>query len=224
MNSMRYIALSFFLILVSLNMGLSQSKKKSGYHPAPGSPAYKEAQKDQKEEKEKTSHFGYGVNIGNFSFAGNTFQFGLGPNIAYKLNKDESLAVGFMAKLDYYYAKYPQYDLTFSSFDYGPTIFARYKFFWTTEGVTPFMQGLFVQAEYERAYIGREKTDEFGNVVVSGDHIETVHNGEDYLWVGLGASSGYPFSTFISIHYNVIDKQELSKVPFSYRIGFTYKY
>jgi len=222
MNSMRYFALSLFLILVSLNMGLSQSKKKSGYHPAPGSPAYKEAQEKPKEEK--TSHFGYGVNIGNIFFAGNTFQFGLAPNIAYKLNKSESLAVGFIAKLDYYYAKYDQYGLTFSSFDYGPTIFARYKFFWTTEGVTPFMKGLFVQAEYERAYIGREETDEFGNIVVNGDHIETVHNGEDYLWVGLGASNGYPFSTFVSIHYNVIDKQELSKVPFSYRIGFTYKY
>src|SRR4030095_2501029 len=173
MNSIRYICLSLFFMLVTRTASLGQSKKKSGYHPAPGSPAYEsQKEKESGKDKEKTSHFGYGVNIGNIFFAGNTFQFGLGPNIAYKLNKSESLAVGFIAKLDYYYAKYDQYGLTFSSFDYGPTIFARYKFFWTTEGVTPLIKGFFVKKKYERAYIGREETDEFGNIVVNGDHIE----------------------------------------------------
>ena len=92
------------------------------------------------------------------------------------------------------------------------------------DGATPFLKGIFLQAEYERAFIAREKTDEFGKIIVNGNRIETVRKGEDYMYLGLGASSGYPFSTFVSLHYNVIDKPELTRIPFNYRIGFTYNY
>jgi hypothetical protein len=177
----------------------------------------------KKADKGKTPlPLGWGVNIGNIRFYNSTFQFGLAPNIAYKVS--ESLAAGFMMKLDYYYFKDRSVDLKFSSFDLGPTGFVRWKPLWTSSGATPFLQGIFLQAEYERAYIAREKRDEFGNIILKGNRIEAERTGEDYLYVGIGASSGYPFSTFVSIHYNVIDKIELSRIPFNYRIGFTYNY
>jgi hypothetical protein len=60
---------------------------------------------DEKEPEESTTttvkkkeepRFGYGVNLGALQFAGNTFQFGLSPNIAYKLS--ECLGSGFYVK------------------------------------------------------------------------------------------------------------------------------
>jgi hypothetical protein len=195
----------FLLVLGGLNNANSQTPKnqKKGKEPSP---------------------IGWGVNIGNIRFYNNAFEFGLAPNIAYRLG--ETLSVGFMMKLDYYYQRYPAYDLKFSAFDFGPTVFTRWKPLFKMDGATPFMQGLFLQAEYERAFIAREAVDEFGNLILNdkGTRIETVRNGEDYLYVGLGAASGYPFSTFVSIHYNVLDNSELSRIPFNYRIGLTWNY
>ena len=182
-----------------------------------------DAQSRKKDDKDKEpSRIGFGANLGNIAFSTNTFQFGLSPNIAYKLA--EPLAVGLMVKLDYYYIKYPQYALKFSSFDIGPTAFMRWKPLFNMDSATPFLQGLFLQAEYERAYISRPATDEFGNIIINGNRIVAERNPEDYLYIGLGAASGYPFSTFVSIHYNIIDDFDHSRLPFNYRIGFTYNY
>jgi hypothetical protein len=203
MKSISQFSLSLLVVLATLVSAQAQASK----HP---------------QKKKKESPIGYGINLGNIQFYNSTFQFGLGPNIAYKLG--ESTAVGFMMKLDYYYIKYRDLGLKFSSFDLGPTVFTRWKPLWTMDGATPFLQGIFLQAEYERAFIARAKTDEFGNIILKGDRIEAERHGEDYLYLGIGASSGYPFSTFFSIHYNVIDKPELTRIPFNYRIGFTYNY
>ncbi len=170
----------------------------------------------QDKKKDHPSRIGWGVNVGNIQFYTHSFNFGLAPNVAYRLT--ESLAAGFMLKLDYYYEKFPEYDnQKFSAFDVGPTAFMRWKPLWTMDGVTPFLQGLFIQAEYERASIARPYLDNNFKVV-------SVRNPEDYLYLGLGASSGYPFSSFFSIHFNVLDKPESSRIPFSYRLGFTYNY
>jgi hypothetical protein len=159
---------------------------------------------------------GWGINIGNIRFFNNAFQFGLAPNIAWKLG--ESTAVGFMMKLDYYYERFPEYrNQKFSAFDLGPTVFVRWKPLWTADNMTPFLQGLFLQAEYERASIARPYLDQNLDIF-------TVREGENYLYLGLGAASGYPFSSFFSIHYNVLDDAESERIPFSYRLGFTYNY
>jgi hypothetical protein len=47
---------------------------------------------------------------------------------------------------------------------------------------------------------------------------------ENFVYVGIGATTGYPFSTFVSLHYNVLDDIYSSSLPFAYRIGFTYNY
>lgn len=168
------------------------------------------------------SRFGFGANLGNIRFYNRTFEFGIAPNAAYKIS--ESLAVGFMVKLDYYYAKYDQLSLKFSAFDIGPTVFTRYKPLWNWDSATPFLRGLFLQAEYERAFIARESYDDNGNLEVKGNRIVAERIGDDYLYFGIGASSGYPFSTFVSLHYNVLDDFESVRLPFTYRLGFTYNY
>jgi hypothetical protein len=177
--------------------------------------------RSDKEDKEP-SRIGYGINIGNIRFYNRTFEFGLAPNVAYRVS--ESFAVGFMLKADYYYAKYPAFDARFSAFDFGPTVFARVKPLWSWDGATQFLQGLFLQAEYERAFIKREELDQSGFPVIEDGKIQKVTVQQDYLYLGIGASSGYPFSTFFSLHYNILDDAQSLRFPFSYRIGFTYNY
>ncbi len=196
------------------------SSSKSSSSKSSGSKSSSEAQVPEK-KAEEVNKLGYGVNLGNLYFGNNEFQFGLAPNIAYKL--EDQLAVGFMLKADYYYYKDNYYQLKFSSFDLGPTIFTRWKPLMKTTGATPFLQGLFLQAEYEHASISRPY-DEFGNINVSGNKIIGNRHWEDYIYIGLGAASGYPFSSFFSIHYNVLDDFNHSRPPFSYRIGFTWNY
>jgi hypothetical protein len=184
-------------------------------------PAEAQSSKSGKDDKEP-SRLGYGVNIGNIRFYNRTFEFGLAPNIAYRAT--ESLAFGFMVKADYYYAKYPSADAKFSAFDFGPTVFTRLKPLWSWEGATPFLQGLFLQAEYEKAFLKREAIDDQGFLIIEDGKIQKTTTEQDYLYLGIGASTGYPFSTFFSIHYNILDDIDYLRFPFAYRFGFTYNY
>ena len=175
--------------------------------------------------EDEPSRIGWGINIGSIGFANSNFQLGLTPNIAYRLT--ESLAAGMMLKLDYYHQKYTQPDVSFSALNYGPTAFIRWKPLWTMEGATPFMKGICIQTEYEKAFFSREAIDEFGNLLLNDDGTKILKDyySEDYLYVGAVLSSGYPFSTFISFHYNVLDSgQDYTRDPFDYRIGFTMNY
>ena len=235
------VLLAFVLIFtIQLNADAQTSGKKKYVPPASKEtpkeednpqqstkPGTKPANAPEEKKEESKSKLGYGVNLGNIAFAGSAFELGLSPNIAYKLS--ETFAVGFMLKLNYFYEKYQVSStmaLKYSAFDFGPTVFGRWKPLLKMDNATPFMQGLFLQAEYERSYPARPAYDEFGNIILNdnGTTIKSERIGEDYLYVGFGAASGYPLSTFFSIHYNVIDKLELSRSPFDYRIGFTYNY
>lgn len=204
MKTIKLIFLSSLLLLSTLINGNAQSKKvpKKGKEPSP---------------------IGFGINLGNISFYNHSFQFGLAPNVAYKVG--ESLALGFMLKANYYYQKFPDFQVKFSAFDFGPTVFARYKPLWGWESATPFLRGLFVQAEYEKGFLTRYLAYDNGDPVLSPDgKLERVKKKEDFAYVGIGASNGYPFSTFVSIHYNLLDDFNSLRDPFEYRIGFTYNY
>jgi hypothetical protein len=171
---------------------------------------------DKEKGNSKPFPLGFGINVGNIRFYNDAFQFGLSPNVALPIG--ESAAVGLMLKLNYNYERFEQYgNQKFSAFDIGPTIFARWKPLQSMEA-TPFLEGLFLQAEFERASIARPFIDS-----ATGD-IFTMREPENYLYVGIGASSGYPFSTFFSLHYNVLDDADASRIPWDYRIGFTYNY
>jgi hypothetical protein len=58
-------------------------------------------------------------------------------------------------------------------------------------------KGIFLQAGYEHATIS-QPYDEFGNFIVNGDKIVGVRRWEDYMYIGAGATSGYPFASFVS--------------------------
>lgn len=150
---------------------------------------------------------------------------GLSPNVAYRLA--DNVAIGFMLKTEYYYEKVVDFRGVFkiSTFDFGPTVFARYKPIWFVENTTPFLKGLFIQAEYERAFLAIPKLDDQGNIIPKGNRIEMERPGDNYMYVGIGSSFGYPLATSISIHYNVLDHATARRFnPFDYRFGITYRY
>jgi hypothetical protein len=216
---------TFFVLLVAA-LTLEHVDAQTSGHKKFVKPGSEEAKKAEAKASEP-SKWGFGVNLGNIAFQSNAVQLGLDPNVAYRL--DDGLAVGFMMKMNYYHARYQVSatdNLTYTAFDWGPTVFTRYKPLLKAENATPFMQGIFLQAEFERSYVSREAIDEFGNLILNDDgtKIETVVTPEHYLYIGAGLASGYPFSSFISFHYNLLDNAELSRLPFTYRIGFTWNY
>ncbi|MFZ1675988.1 MAG: hypothetical protein WAT91_01880, partial [Saprospiraceae bacterium] len=174
MKAIKLLILSTLLVVLTLVNGNAQSKKspKKGKEPSP---------------------VGFGINLGNVSFYNHSFQFGLAPNVAYKVG--ESLALGFMLKANYFYQKFPGFQVKFSAFDFGPTVFARYKPLWSLDSATPFLRGLFLQAEYEKGFLTRYLAYANGDPVLTPDgKLDRVKRQEDFVYVGIGASSGYPFS------------------------------
>lgn len=184
--------------------------------------SFAQSERDDKFDREP-SRVGFGVNLGSIRFYNNAFEFGLSPNVAYRFG--ESFAVGFMLKADYFYKKYPGQGVKFSAFDFGPTVFARVKPLWSWDAAPPFLQGIFLQAEYEKGYLKRAYENMFGEAILdaNGD-VEIAKIQEDFVYLGAGITMGYPFSTFVSIHYNVLDDFDSLRFPLVYRIGFTYNY
>ncbi len=215
----------FLLIVCCVNMGESQTTGKKKFVR----PEEVEAEKAEKEKQDKVksmepSNWGWGVNLGSIYFTSYSYQIGLDPNIAYRF--DESFAVGFMVKLNYYHTKDPGSGLKYDAFNTGPTLFGRWKPLMKMEGATPFMQSLFFQGEYEHAFLSRPKYDDFGNYILNGDKTKITSStyGQDYLYVGLGISTGYPAGSFVSIHYNLLDDPYLYGPTFTFRVGFTMNY
>lgn len=232
---MSHILRIFFVVFLVgaslLDGGAQTTGKKKFVKPVPEEEKTTETKSaDPKKEAikkdDEPSKWGFGVNLGNIGFAGSAVNIGLDPNVAYRLA--DNFAVGFMVKMNYYHAKYeyPTTTLKYTSFDWGPTLFSRWKPLLKMENATPFMQGIFLQLEYERSFVSREAYDQFGNLILNDDgtKIETVVNEENYLYIGGGLSSGYPFSSFVSFHYNILDEAELSRNPTTFRIGFTWNY
>ena len=62
-----------------------------------------QSQAVRSEDDREPSRIGYGVNLGNIRFYNRSFEFGLSPNVAYRVG--ESLAFGLMLKADYFYQK-----------------------------------------------------------------------------------------------------------------------
>lgn len=218
---MNLVFKSFFALILTLSVVHSAESQTTGKKKWVD-PKTAEAEKEAK--KDAPSQWGWGINLGNIYFTSYTFEIGLDPNVAYKL--DEALAVGFMLKMNYYYQKDPYAGLKYNAFDLGPTLFTRYKPLMKVEGATPFMQGVFLQFEYEHSFVSRPQYDAFGNLILNDDgtKILSEQTPEDFLYIGLGFSSGYPFASFVSFHYNLLDDISSSRVPFTYRIGFTWNY
>ncbi len=225
---MRLILRTLFptlIILFFVVAGHSQTTGKKKF-VRPEEVEAEKAAKD-KEKNVKTmepSKWGWGVNLGSIYFTRNSYQLGLDPNLAYRL--DINLAVGFMMKMNYYHTKDPFSGLKYDAFNVGPTLFTRWKPLLKMEGTTPFLQSLFLQAEYEHAFLSRPDYDDFGNYILNSDKTKILSEtyGQDFLYLGLGIASGYPFGSFVSIHYNLLDDPYLYGPTFTFRVGFTMNY
>jgi hypothetical protein len=216
---------SILLVTSVVATGISQTTGKKKFVR----PEQVEAEKAEKAEQEKTkrmepSPWGWGINLGSIYFTSNSYQIGLDPNMAYRL--DDNLAIGFLLKMNYYHTKDPFSKLKYDAFNLGPTLFTRWRPLMKMEGATPFMQSLFLQGEYEHAFLSRPQYDDFGNYILNGNKTKILSDtyGQDFLYVGLGIATGYPAGSFVSIHYNLLDDPYLYGPKFTFRVGFTMNY
>ena len=225
---MRVIFRTLFALVLLFSLSgttLAQTTGKKKFVRPEQVEAEKAAKEKEKAEKAAgPSRWGWGINVGGLYFTSNSFQIGLDPTIAYRL--DDNLAVGFMLKMNYYTTKDPFSGLKYNAFNLGPTIFTRWRPLWKMEGATPFMQSIFVQAEYEHAFIERPQFDDFGNYILnpSKSKILSETYGQDFLYLGLGMATGFPAGSFVSIHYNILDDPYLYSPTFTIRFGFTMNY
>jgi hypothetical protein len=225
---MHLIFRTLFLFLLALsfaNTSFSQTTGKKKFVRPEEVEAEKAAkEKDKSEKSHMPSRWGWGINLGSIYFTSNSFQIGLDPNVAYRLQ--DNLAVGFMLKMNYYHTKDPFSGLKYDAFNFGPTLYTRWRPLLKAEGSTPFLQSLFLQLEYEHAFLSRPLYDDFGNAILNPakNKILVDTYGQDFLFIGGGIATGYPAGSFVSIHYNLIDDPNPYAAQFIFRVGFTMGY
>lgn len=147
-----------------------------------------------------------GGNLADLAFFGNTFIIGVTPVAGYEVN--DFLMVGPFVRMAYRFER--QSGLTFSTFDVGPGIFARAQVF----------RDVFVQFDYEAAFLDQPVVP----LQTDGERIITERNQQNYMYLGLGYSSGNDRSKFtVSIHYNVLDDIDYVRIPWDVRFGMLFR-
>ncbi|RLD22635.1 MAG: hypothetical protein DRI69_00615 [Bacteroidetes bacterium] len=151
-----------------------------------------------------------GGNLSDLSFFNNSFRFGLTPVGAIQLNK--TVSAGVMVRMAYRYERlYDFYgnSYKFESFDVGPGIFARFDI----------MDKYFAHIEFEHAFIEQPVAGP-GGIIVENGKVVTVSTTENYVYIGIGFLSGGEKAKFLtSLHYNVLDDINYSRIPWDFRIG-----
>lgn len=165
------------------------------------------------------SRLWYGANIGSIGGAAGTFQINISPIVGYKITDDVS--AGVAVKFDYFYIGQRSLGIPgirkYESVDLGPTAFVRGKLFET----------FFVHSEFEFGTFERPAEDEFGNIILDGDKIQTMRDNENFLYVGAGYNGGRGGLGYeIGLYYNVLDSAETfaRDTPWDLRLGLTYKF
>lgn len=145
----------------------------------------------------------------NLRFGGGYFAFGLTPMVGYELVPN--LSIGPFVRMDYHYERLsvsrPYY--RYESLDIGPGIFTRLDVF----------QRFFGQIEYEHAFVQVPVTDFAGNILFDSD-LKALKETEvqNYVYIGVGYSTGENVRYSISLHYNVLDDVQYVRIPWDYRI------
>lgn len=151
-----------------------------------------------------------GGNLSDLSFFNNSFRFGLTPVGAIQLNK--IVSAGVMVRMAYRYERlYDFYgnSYKFESFDVGPGLFARFDI----------MDKYFAHIEFENAFIQQPLAGP-GGIIVDDGKVVTASISENYLYIGIGFISGGEKAKFLtSLHYNVLDDINYSRIPWDFRIG-----
>jgi hypothetical protein len=155
-----------------------------------------------------------GGNLSDLSFFNNSFRFGLTPVGAIQLSKNVS--AGVMVRMAYRYEKLFDFygeSFKFESFDVGPGLWARFDI----------MDKYFAHIEYERAFIQQPLYGLGGGIIVDDGKVVTTNVQENYLYIGIGFISGGPKSKFLtSLHYNILDDINYSRIPWDFRIGMLF--
>ena len=143
--------------------------------------------------------------------SGNTFNIGISPMVAYKLN--DVFSIGPRFELTYTSGRFQQsFGLPvakYNGFDYGTGIFGRAKLF----------NWLF--AHTEMSYINQVFPIGFS----PNNKILTERQGNNQLLAGLGYSSGGIFRSEVYLLYDFFDNNSQStQLPIVYRFGFTYNF
>lgn len=152
-----------------------------------------------------------GGNLSDLSFFNNSFRFGLTPVGAIQLNP--VVSAGVMVRLAYRYERLYDFNgnsYKFETFDVGPGVFAKFNI----------MQKYFAHIEFENAFINQPIFDAFGGIRVEDGKVLTRSISENYLYIGVGFISGGEKAKFLtSLHYNVLDDINYSRIPWDFRIG-----
>ena len=152
-----------------------------------------------------------GGNLSDLSFFNNSFRFGLTPVGAIQLNP--VVSAGVMVRLAYRYERlYDFYgnSYKFETFDVGPGVFAKFDI----------MGKYFAHIEFENAFIEQPLIDPSGGIIVEDGKVLKRSITENYLYIGVGFISGGEKAKFLtSLHYNVLDDINYSRIPWDFRIG-----
>jgi len=153
-----------------------------------------------------------GGNLSDLSFFNNSFRFGVTAVGAIELN--DFIQAGVMVRMAYRYEKI--YDLSgttsykFETFDVGPGVFAKFDI----------MQKYFFHIEYEHAFTEVPLYNSFGQILVDDDEVLKTSVEENYLYLGIGFISGGEKAKFLtSLHYNILDDGNYTRIPWDFRIG-----
>ncbi len=187
-----------------------------------------DAQSRKKKKKKKTQDEYFDERGGSFSSKlwygasanlpqlNNTFfTVGLSPMVGYKFM--ENFSAGPRLGLDYLYFKDYAVDGEIHGvniFDVSYGAFTRYKIF----------NGLFAHGEFERQT--REYPLYQGSFVDLDDNgnINTVREGVNNGYLGLGWNFQGEFSSEIYVLYNFLEPENSLRIPFYLRFGFTYRF
>ena len=212
------------ILLVALALGASSPAFGQYYGTGKKKKKKKTKEKTERPERERperertdiSERIWGGLNIGNISFGNQTFNLNLAPMGGYEVAPN--LSFGTILKFEYYFERLnisPQLD-KFESFDWGPTIFARYKVF----------QQFFIQLEHEWGFFQRPQLGPGNTLLLNDDGTEILKETlkQNYLYIGAGYSSGEHVKYEISLHYNLLDDFDYVRVPLDYRIGLTINY
>jgi len=152
-----------------------------------------------------------GGNLTDLSFFNNSFRFGLTPVGAIQLN--DFISAGVMVRMAYRYEKLYNplgESFKFETFDVGPGIFAKFDV----------MKKYFAHIEYEHAFVERPLIDNFGYIIVENGKVVKTSVQENYLYLGIGFISGGEKAKFLtSLHYNILDDINYTRIPWDFRIG-----
>ena len=147
---------------------------------------------------------------------GNLFQGGIAPMVGYKVT--DNLSVG--PRFDLLYSGYrfntgTATDLKFNGTDFGIGAFSRLKI----------LQAYFIQLEYQSLSSAIPAYNEFGQLIVNDNKIESDRIRENHYYVGGGYSSSMGLVGIqVSLLWDLSQEFTSTNIPISYRFGINYKF